>query len=469
MKNYQLTKLIVLAALLPGLAGCGGGGTAPAPDTTLGTTATGPAGNGSARPDAATPEIDSMQPFAAVPDPTMDLDTALAEIDALATPADVDAAVFAQLKAELARLLGEAGGMPLRSSSGQEVYHYVPDRFNLRVSEQNTRLKWLYMFEGDYDQNGTVNAADIVPLAKYFGKVADDTTGERYFPVGSLQSVVDQNYDGAINITDLVAIGRNYGNQVTGYDLYAGEDRTMFPLLDSHNRPYANPAAQPRSSVSLDGLQPGPGGQLFAELTVPGETRSYYWLAQNSLLKPDSYSFIARPGELLGAVEQGLQPFRETATQLRYNTVDNSVSWLDIFPGDGDGNTSVNVADITPMGTNFGSSVGPQDEENPAYRIDYNGDGVVDLRDLAVLISRLGGRIEGYRLYHAGSAVELPDGYWGTESGSPVLEVEYSVNFFSSLRISTQLDFTPASGSWLYLRPYYGEQLGPVCEFVQVP
>ncbi|MCB1186921.1 hypothetical protein KDL29_07110 [bacterium] len=32
-----------------------------------------------------------------------------------------------------------------------------------------------------------------------------------------------------------------------------------------------------------------------------------------------------------------------------------------------------------------------------------------------------------------------------------------------------ELPFTPASGSYLYLRPYLGEELGPVCEFVQVP
>jgi hypothetical protein len=75
-------------------------------------------------------------------------------------------------------------------------------------------LNWVEKNIGDYDFNGEVNAADLVPLSQHLGEkdfrgsTAANTTALYY---------IDGDENNEINIADIVPIARNYKNTIAGY------------------------------------------------------------------------------------------------------------------------------------------------------------------------------------------------------------------------------------------------------------
>ena len=109
----------------------------------------------------------SMRPAdseaAALDSPPFDIGTVMAEIYDLEIPPGVDKVLFGELQETLISIL-EA-----RSRSASAVppaaYGYVDD---LRFAEPDTAI-WTYVNAGDYDLNGEVNVADLVPVALHYG------------------------------------------------------------------------------------------------------------------------------------------------------------------------------------------------------------------------------------------------------------------------------------------------------------
>jgi hypothetical protein len=135
---------------------------------------------------------------------------ALLELQALAQPPDVDAALWDELKKELARVLLKTGRSRAASAVITQEKNKVTD-FAVGFSYlSNADAGWAYRNAGDYDQNGEVNIADITPVGVHFRKTssADDWDVAR---------MADGDGNGEINIADITPIGANFRNSLEGY------------------------------------------------------------------------------------------------------------------------------------------------------------------------------------------------------------------------------------------------------------
>jgi hypothetical protein len=146
----------------------------------------------------------------------LSLDDALAQLDALAKPESVDAALWGQLTSAFRTAL---------RARGEKITAAAPSSESSRVSDLafsddgagNLVLKWHYRNMGDYDQNGTVGIPDVTPIAMYYGY--------SYSPadVNSVLAVIDGNGNGVVDIADITPLAMNFGAQCVEYAL---EDAT---------------------------------------------------------------------------------------------------------------------------------------------------------------------------------------------------------------------------------------------------
>jgi len=81
-------------------------------------------------------------------------------------------------------------------------------------------LSWYYHNRGDYDQNGIVVMLDIGMVAQFFNEQAPGGY-PNLFPEDSVQSVVDGETNGVINLNDIIPVGMCFYSALTGYNVYA--------------------------------------------------------------------------------------------------------------------------------------------------------------------------------------------------------------------------------------------------------
>ncbi len=109
---------------------------------------------------------------------------------------------------------------PVRESSIAAPDNRVSDLLVLRTTDNYYRLTWTATNIGDYDHNGEVNVADLIPLARYLGESA---------PAGSpwtrqqAQYYVDGDGNNTVSISDITPIARNYGNLISYYVISSSE------------------------------------------------------------------------------------------------------------------------------------------------------------------------------------------------------------------------------------------------------
>jgi len=136
----------------------------------------------------------------------------LAELEALPTPPGADPAQFAALKAEFRRLL--LSGELKRKSAGKGTSAGLGVEVDdLNVTDNgggNMLLSWSYHHQGDYDQNGEVNVADLSPIGMHFLQ----NNGGAFWQEAR---VADGDENGEVNVADLTPLGQNFGSLVTGY------------------------------------------------------------------------------------------------------------------------------------------------------------------------------------------------------------------------------------------------------------
>lgn len=419
---------------------------------------------------------------------TIDIDAALREIAELDTPGDVDEQVFAELKAELARLLGErvagrksVGELHVQSTrySSETTIRkskYVPEPFQTRINRTDNRLSWHYILEGDYDQNGVVTAADIVPLAGHIGDIAGSGGLDDYFDIGTMEYVIDRNGDGFITFADLTAIAVNYGREAGDYRVYASEDWRDVPWKPDKDSDYVVPDVAPRGSVNLSAAVKSTGGQLYFNIPMTDTDVSFLWLLRGEGPQLER-SPVAWPGYPFSDRYSPVTPFRIRETGLLYDSASNSIGMLPILPGDGDRNGFLSVADITPVGIHLGTAANADLPLRGYHIADYDLNGMINLDDLRPLGVLHGSFCAGFGLFYAEGEEELPGSFWEGEQKEPVLTIyrdalEYPQDwhpYYIPEQIR-ELPFVPEPGSWLYLRPVSHDsfQFGPVCEFVQV-
>jgi PKD repeat protein len=76
-------------------------------------------------------------------------------------------------------------------------------------------FSWSYRNQGDYDQNGEVNVADLTPIGLHYHKVQGG-------PDWTEAQLADGDENGEVNIGDVTPIGQNYQAVVDGYLLQSG-------------------------------------------------------------------------------------------------------------------------------------------------------------------------------------------------------------------------------------------------------
>ena len=86
-------------------------------------------------------------------------------------------------------------------------------------------LKWYCFDQGDYDQNGEVNLADLTPIAANF-----HATG---FDFKMSVSCVDGDDNGEVNLGDIQPIAANFQNSLDGYHVYRSVNYSDYPATST--------------------------------------------------------------------------------------------------------------------------------------------------------------------------------------------------------------------------------------------
>lgn len=135
------------------------------------------------------------------------------------------------LQDELARQLSDTASIPL----------HVPDSLGTSVgleyslsedAPHNITLTWSEALPGDLDLNGEVNAADLMPLARYFGLDAAGYAAA-VAPVSGWFWRLDGDGNGELGLGDIVPIAKHYRERIDGYRVYrrllGSADWTLLP------------------------------------------------------------------------------------------------------------------------------------------------------------------------------------------------------------------------------------------------
>jgi predicted acyl esterase len=232
------------------------------------------------------------------------------QFDSEQIPAGSSKVLAARLDAELARL-----GIDPQRVAGQAPKDAAGAVFDLDVAiletgtDHRLLLSWTEKFAGDYDQNGEVNAADLSPLGRDFGKAVQyrpeaTAYGERAWPEGGWWdngstdpdaapqpgsgahnwrlARTDGDGNGELNLADVSSIAINWKAAITAYCIYrrSGPDGEYELLANPVNPelPFTiwRSAAYPAGSDSADPLRPL---RFYHEVTETGNAEYSYYVA----------------------------------------------------------------------------------------------------------------------------------------------------------------------------------------------
>ena len=114
--------------------------------------------------------------------------------------------------------------------------------------ETSAILTWRFYNQGDYDQNGEVNIADLTPLGLYFGQPLSYPADEN-----TARACADGDHNGELNIADLTPIGSEYGNNLlSGWSVYQCADVGQYPSSPTDD----NGTGDFQDSVALADISP---------------------------------------------------------------------------------------------------------------------------------------------------------------------------------------------------------------------
>jgi len=176
----------------------------------------------------------------------------IAEIEEFESPDDVEADVFAALKAELVAqmtaLAESADTDKLPSSAPTGDSGRVTD---LEYDPDSDTLTWSYVNVGDYDLSGEVGISDIIPIAQNYLAKTDDGIGNDEY-----EAWVDGDGSGEVGISDITPIANNYLNDVMEYQLPTADSCPSAKQFPTGNRarfrrPTPSLCLKAQTSISL--------------------------------------------------------------------------------------------------------------------------------------------------------------------------------------------------------------------------
>ncbi|MCB1185759.1 dockerin type I repeat-containing protein [bacterium] len=151
------------------------------------------------------------------------------------------------------------------------------------------QISWFYANPGDTNQDGLVNLADLVPIAR-------DYMAAGPFGISSRQSVADANADGEVNISDVSVLGANWNNDAFGgFNVYSSDiegaqgspvgnvafanavgdpaaERLRFSYMLPSGSRNAYAWVQPVDGAGMAGLS---GDSIFSDIVISGPTASF--------------------------------------------------------------------------------------------------------------------------------------------------------------------------------------------------
>ena len=180
-------------------------------------------GGGGNQPSALNPQLSDGNGLQATGESVQQsLDEALAELDALQTPEGVDAALFQELKDELAALLTarsqQLGSGRIVSQAPSGDCNKITTLTLVDMGESEYRLLWRELNVGDYDNNGTVGIADITPIAMHYNETYDPADEN------CALALIDGSGNHTVDISDITGIAMNFGTNLAGYNVYVEGD-----------------------------------------------------------------------------------------------------------------------------------------------------------------------------------------------------------------------------------------------------
>jgi len=135
-------------------------------------------------------------------------------------------------------------------------------------------LRWRYYNQGDYDQNGEVNIADITPLGLYFQQLLNYPADEN-----TVQAVADGDGNGEINLADITPIGSNFGKDcLLGWHVYSCNDPAQYPAGPTDDNGTAVQAAQLYLSDYDPNMSPWTERLLYQVTIAAPNPGDVYWV-----------------------------------------------------------------------------------------------------------------------------------------------------------------------------------------------
>ena len=157
---------------------------------------------------------------------TVDLNETLAELDALQAPAGVDPAFFNQLKESLRAALAARGKIVCTPPTNT-----VNDLAESDPTTDPPTVTWsANFFRGDGTGNGVIAIDDVTPIAVNFNAVIADNP-----------ELMFADYDdlGTVNIADITPLAQGFGRSIGSFDVEYCETETG-TYIPAGNVPFAN-------------------------------------------------------------------------------------------------------------------------------------------------------------------------------------------------------------------------------------
>jgi len=139
-----------------------------------------------------------------------------------------------------------------------------------------SELSWFYVNCGDYNQDGGVWLDDILQVGRFYGQQVPYFEPDYPWLYSEfIESVIDGNHNGLIEVDDAAVIGRHIGDSVSGYYVYTGLEPLDHPepvplgylsLADAIGDPFNE-----RLQFSFHVDNPVPGNKLWIRPEFNGE------------------------------------------------------------------------------------------------------------------------------------------------------------------------------------------------------
>lgn len=281
---------------------------------------------------------------------TDNLQAFLFETDAIHHPKEVDSELFEYVRTELKALLKER----FSTSSADDT----EKRGNgvLLVATPDA-LEWEESRARDWNNDGTVRADDILPIAIHLGK-SDDPASPKYWKYAKY---IDGDGNHLVGIGDVLALADHFGESTIGYNIYEA--------LDSQGKGRTKVGEMLRATPPSDPENP-PSNLSFATLqysTLTGRLQPSGWV-------PSEGKWYQ-----VAAFDANSPPQENAAT---------ASNWVE-FTGESAGNqlpVALAAADPisgnAPLTVNF-TAAGSYDPDGwiVLYEWDFNDDGIFDHAD----------------------------------------------------------------------------------------